>query len=302
MKSVVSYPDRGEGGRSSYRGNCSPRMIADLIDQFKVKEICDYMCGSGTTEDVARQKGIVSHCYDLNRGFDLLTMDIPERSEFTFWHPPYGDMIIYSGEQYSAEEVQRKYGFDPRNSDLSRIRDWDEFVKAMNYCMMKQYAALEKGGRIAVLMGDMKRKGKLYSMISDIVKPGTLENICIKMQHNCVSDSRTYSNQNFIPIVHEYVLICRKDSNLYVPVSMTYKKTVDIRDLSSATWKDVVYEVLQSFDGGVSLEEIYRKIDGHGKTKKNVHWREKVRQTLQMYPKLFKSDARGVWGLAVNAA
>ena len=36
--------------------------------------------------------------------------------------------------------------------------------------MIKQYASLEKGGRIAVLMGDMKRKGRLYSMLVDIVK------------------------------------------------------------------------------------------------------------------------------------
>lgn len=297
MKSVVSYPDRGTGGRSNYRGNCSPRLIEDLIDQFRVKEICDYMCGSGTTEDVAKQKGIISHCYDLNRGFDLLSMDIPERSEFTFWHPPYGDMIVYSGEQYSAEDVQRKYGFDPREADLSRIRDWDEFVKAMNYCLMKQFAALEKGGRIAVLMGDMKKKGRLYSMISDIAKPGTLENICIKMQHNCVSDSRTYSG-NFIPIVHEYLMICRKDSNLYYPVQMAFKRTVDVRDMICATWKDVVFEVVQDLGGEASLTDIYARVDGHRRTAKNPHWKEKVRQTLQLYPELFKSSTRGVWGLA----
>lgn len=297
MKSIVSYPDRGEGGKSSYRGNCSPRLISDLIDQFQVREISDYMCGSGTTEDVAKQKGIVSHCYDLNRGFDLVNMDIPERNKFVFWHPPYGDMIIYSGEQYSDKEVEAKYGFDPKKFDLSRIRDWDEFVKAMNYCMIKQYASLDPGGRIAVLMGDMKRKGRLYSMLCDIVKPGTIENIVIKAQHNCVSDGRSYAGK-FIPIVHEYLLICRKDEPLLIPLRMTVVRTADVRDLAAPTWKDVVAAVMNDTKGPISLDVLYGKIDGHKKTQKNSNWQAKVRQTLQLYPNVFKHDGRGLWSLA----
>lgn len=34
MLSVVSYPDRG---KSSYRGDCSPKLIHDLIDQFDLR-------------------------------------------------------------------------------------------------------------------------------------------------------------------------------------------------------------------------------------------------------------------------
>ena len=90
-------------------------------------------------------------------------MDIPQRSEFTFWHPPYWNIVKYADGQYSAKEIIQKYGFDPRENDLSKIQAWEDFVKMQNYCMMKQYAALERGGRIAVLMGDIKKKGKLYS-------------------------------------------------------------------------------------------------------------------------------------------
>lgn len=297
MQSVVSYPERGEGGRNSYRGNCSPKLILDLHEQFKFPEISDYMCGSGTTEDAAKQLGIASHCYDLNRGFDLLSMDIPERNQFIFFHPPYGDMIVYAGQQYSATEVQAKYGIDPLKSDLSQIKDWSQFVKAMNYCVMKQYASLEKGGRMAVLMGDMKRKGKLYSMLVDIAKPGTLENIVIKLQHNCVSDRNTYSG-NFIPIVHEYMMIVRKDEGLLVPVIVSKYETTDVRDLYSATWKDVVLETMRAIGVPCGLEEIYRKIDGHRKAKSNVNWQAKIRQTLQLYPQFFKHENRGVWALA----
>lgn len=59
LTSIVSYPERGEGGDNRYRGNCSPKLIEDLIGFFKPKEICDYMCGSGTTKAAADKVGIV---------------------------------------------------------------------------------------------------------------------------------------------------------------------------------------------------------------------------------------------------
>ena len=31
LTSIVSYPERGEGGSNRYRGNCSPRLVEDLI-------------------------------------------------------------------------------------------------------------------------------------------------------------------------------------------------------------------------------------------------------------------------------
>ena len=40
-------------------------------------------------------------------------------------------MIIYSDEQYKAQDVIDQYGFDPRVNDLSRAKDWDEFVRKM---------------------------------------------------------------------------------------------------------------------------------------------------------------------------
>lgn len=65
LTSIVSYPERGDGGDNRYRGNCSPKLIEDLIGFFKPKEICDYMCGSGTTKAAADKAGIRSRlCRD----------------------------------------------------------------------------------------------------------------------------------------------------------------------------------------------------------------------------------------------
>jgi len=302
LTTIVSYPERGEGGNNKYRGNCSPKLISDLINHFKVAEICDYMHGSGTTRDAANSAGIKSNVYDLHSGFDLVNSEIPERSEFTFWHPPYWNIIKYSGVMYSATEVQSKYGYDPKESDLSRIDSWDEFVKVMNHCMIKQFCALEKGGRMAVLVGDIKRMGKLYSMIFELVKPGTLEQHVIKAQHNCFSSNTSY-NGKFIPIVHEHLLLLRKDSPLQYQILKTLNYSIDIRDIKSATWKDIVADVMESFGNeAVELEQIYSKVAKSPKTKSNEHWKDKVRQTLQLHKNLFTSPQKGKWAKKLQAA
>ena len=202
---------------------------------------------------------------------------------------------------YSAAEVEKKYGYDPRQSDLSRIPTWEEFVKALNYCMMKQFCALEKGGHMAVLVGDIKKKGRLYSMICELEKPGTLENIIIKAQYNCFSENTQYSGK-FIPIIHEYLLLIRKDNPLIYEVLQTRRHETDIRDISGVTWRDIVADAMEDFHDAAELERIYQKVGEHSRTSTQPYWKEKVRQTLQYHKNLFTNPKRGVWVLVKYAS
>lgn len=111
-------------------------------------------------------------------------------------------------------------------------------------------------------------------MLSEIIKPGSLENIIIKAQHNCFSDKIQYSGK-FIPILHEYVMIVRKDSPLLVPIIMAKKAEVDIRDMPGATWRDVVAAVLEQCSEPVTLTFLYEKIEPHRKAQANKWWKEK---------------------------
>ncbi len=298
MKSVVSYEERGNYGNNRYRGNCSGRLIEDIIDQYKLESLSDYMVGGGTTEDVCRAKGISGTFLDLNRGYDMMTMDIPDRIQNCFWHPPYADIVVYSDKMYSAQAVIDKYGFDPRTNDLSRCKTWEEFVRAMNYCCLKQYSSLEKGGRMFILMGDIKKKGRLYSMLSEIVKPGTLEQIIIKMQHNCVSDRTFYNSTNYVPIIHEYLMVLRKDTALIYQIVLPTHTQMDIRDCRSATWRDVLCSILEEQQNGMRLEDLYRAVGGHKRCEGNSHWKEKIRQTLYIHPNLFTRSLDGFWRIA----
>lgn len=271
MRSIVKYNERGVGGNNKYRGNCSPKLITDLIEQFGIKHISDYMCGSGTTKDASDSLGIQSSVYDLNMGFDLLNDDIKERNEFVFWHPPYWDIIKYSGYQYGKE---------PHPSDISHIKDYNEFMKITNELLFKQYASIKTGGRMAILTADVKKEGRLYSMLLDMIKPGMIEQIVIKEQFNTWSERQSY-NGKFIPIVHEYLLILKRDTPYIQTLKVTSNIDFDIRDSKIATWKDVIVSVFEKHRRALSLSELYNELEHHKKAKSNQYYKAKIRQIVQ---------------------
>lgn len=59
------------------------------------------------------------------------------------------------------------------------------------------------------------------------------------------------------------------------------------------SWRAAVDQFMREKSGPVSLAEIYRAFAEHPKTKKNPHWREKLRQTLQRGD--FKRMAPGIY-------
>lgn len=302
---VLSFPERGPWGDSKYRGNCSGYIQAFLMWKYNVKKFAELFAGSGTGYDVAKDMGVSYVGADINPNpvrpgiltCNAITDDVPEEfygADMIFMHPPYGKEINipYAGSMFS----------DPTGElskfDLGQM-SWDEFMKELNLIVMKYYTAMDKGSRMSILMGDVRRNG-LHSMLNDIVKPGELEQIIIKTQHNTVSgrSGNTYGGfKTFVPLVHEYIIVLKKNGTFQIVYQFPKKITSDLRDLKKSTWKDIVYAVLSEHNK-MSLEDIYSQVNGHEKTKQNEHWKEKIRQTLQM-SNLFKSVERGVWCLAV---
>lgn len=300
---VLSFSDRGSWGCSNYRGNCSGWYQAFLIWKYKVKKFAELFSGSGTGYDVAKDMQVDYVGADLNPVpvrpgilcVNALTDEVPvafTNADFLFMHPPYGAeiRIPYAGSQYPDPTGELS------KSDLGQM-PWDLFIKSLNKVVMKYFSAMEGGSRMGILMGDIRHNGVLHSMLTDIVKPGELDQILIKMQHNTVSGNRTYSSRNFVPIVHEYILILKKTSPYILDFQIPMKKELDIRDSFSATWRDVVFAVMRKLGKSASLSNIYKEVEGHEKTRTNPHWKDKIRQVLQKYPD-FISESRGVWSLA----
>lgn len=119
-------------------------------------------------------------------------------------------------------------------------------------------------------------------------------------KYYCFSNQTQYSG-HFIPILHEYLLIIKKDASLVYPILMTEPVQKDIRDMNGATWRDVVAAVLETCQSPVSLAYIYEQVEPYTKARKNQWWKEKVRQTLQCSPQLFVNTGRGMWALNRSA-
>ena len=301
---LLNFPDRGPWGESKYRGNCSGWIHAFLINQYKVKRLGEVFAGSGTGSDVCRDMGVPYIGLDLNpnpKRPDILVGDaifgeVPEEfygRDMIFMHPPYSALINvpYADSMWKDADGTRK------DLDLGRM-SWKEFIVALNKTIMKFYLALPKGGRMSILMGDIKRQGRLYSMLSDIVKPGTLEQVLIKGQFNCVSDGRSYSNSSFVPITHEYLLVVKKDGVYLVPYSVPKQYEKDVRDAKSATWTDIVFAAMQAIGGKSDLERLYAEVASHERARSYTSdLKAKIRQTLQR-SRLFAPMERGVWALA----
>lgn len=290
MKSIISYPDRGKWGNSSYRGNCSGYVIKDLLEHFfpssQPKQFIEVFSGGGTGKDVANDLGIKNSVHlDLNNGWNALVDDIPYGSDFIFSHPPYWDIVRYQFQRNS---------YDP--DDLSNVMSYEEFIKKLDIVNAKIYQSLLNGGRHAFLIGDVRRKGKYYSIIKDMTWFGDLESHIIKTQHNCLSDNKQYARTDFIPIAHEHLLVFRKNQVWKVNIKRTFEQQFDLRQFKNITWRDLIQGAIEWLGGKAKLDDLYKVIEGSKKTLTNNHWKEKIRQTLQLHEN-FKSVKRGVWEL-----
>lgn len=292
LTSIMSYPNRGKWGDNKYRGNCSGYVIRDLLLHFQPKQFSEVFAGGGTGFDVARELGYTESVHlDLNPrwgGWNALTDEFPEGADFIFLHPPYHSIIKYSGIAYGT----------PHADDLSRCATYEEFIKKIDHVDAKAYASLRNGGRMAILVGDCRKNGEYFSIQKDMSFIGKLEAHIIKTQHNCFSDGASYANEalngGLIRIMHEHLLIFKKEHVWVVPVTITKKVEQDLRQSLKVTWRDLIQAAVEELGGTVTLEHLYRALESSAKARQNQHWKEKIRQTLQLHDE-FTNVSRGVW-------
>ncbi len=281
-----------KGGKSSWRGNHPPTLSKAVFEWLRPQMIADPMCGSGTTGDVAKEMGIPCWQGDLHQGFDLLKDEIPAHADLVWVHPPYHDMVIYSGQVWGAK---------PAENDLSRCTDYESFIRLLNQAHYNAYQALRPGGHLAVLVGDLKRKGVLYPIQRDMSWYGEPVQTIIKLQHNVWSNSQTYSG-NFVRIMHEYLVVSRKPkqaaSAWLVMVRKTEMHNVDQRKTVHLGWRGLVWTALQSLGGQAPLQEIYQSVQDQTKVRqaqaRGTDWQAIIRRVLQ---ESCTPVRRGVWAL-----
>ena len=304
LTSVVDYPVRGKYGDPRYRGNISGELFADLFDFCEPEHVMDAMAGGLTVGDVCREKGISFVGLDLRPnlpkhdeksyltipGFNLLKGDFPQSTKFMVLHIPYFDMVKYSVEMWN-NGIQHP-------DDLSCCSSYNEFLLKMSKGIMNAFGALRKGGRMVIVTADYRVKGKkqIYPIQRDLYIPGVCEQYMIKIQNNCKSNSISYSGK-FIPLVHEYVMIFRKDAAYVMPMRYVQIKEFDTRKYERQPWRAVVQSALEALGGESTLDRLYNEVKDHAKAKSNNNWQARVRAVLQEYKREFEAVSRGRWRL-----
>jgi hypothetical protein len=203
--SVISVPFRDKRfGRGEFRGNCDGTLFRELVLKYNPRRVADPMVGSGTTRDVVDHlnagEGFAIEFWggDLSNGFDLRTDPMPGTFDLVWVHPPYWDIIRFSD--------------DPR--DLSTCGDFVDFVRALEHCLTRCAGALAVGGRLAVLIGDVRKKGVYYSLVREVLNMmphlGQLRSVIVKVQHACRSNATFYPKLEDPRILHEYCVLFKR--------------------------------------------------------------------------------------------
>ncbi|WP_152184409.1 hypothetical protein [Sulfurimonas indica] len=295
MKSVMSFPNRGPWGKSNWRGNTSGHVIREIIEHFSPKLFVDACEGSGTSGDVCRDMGVEYAGLDLYKGQDFtkdfILDQLPRPADIVFTHPPYADMITYSGEVYGNEAIA---------GDTSRCQSPEEFISKSQVMLMNQREATREGGIYATLIGDHRGgtlgRGNFRSYQSDFIQmmpKDELLSVTIKLQHNCLSDNRQYSG-SFVPIMHEYLLLWKKKQKSLFEISFDMASEMTKR--VATTWRNAIRIVMMKLKEA-RLSDIYTEVEkvAANLVANNPNYKAKIRQTLQKH---FTNVERGVWAVA----
>ena len=281
--SILSYPERGHWGKSSYRGNCSGYVYRDLYRATNPSFVVDPCVGGGTSVEVAQEMGIEALGLDIHSGFNMLRDSILSNAgkpaDLCVSHFPYHDMIVYGGKVHGV--------VDP--DDLSLCESVEDFLEKSHVALLNQREATRPGGYYATLIGDLRRGGKYYSFQSDFIArmpADELKSVMIKAQHNCMSDAASYNgafSRGMPRIMHEYLLVWQRPESGTTMLVTLGKMAQKAQQRLFASWKAVVRHAMVQLGGKADLQSLYRAIQGcaSDRVEKNANWQAKVRQTLQ---------------------
>ena len=232
---VWTFPNRGNWATHTgdYRGNWSPFIPRNLIQKFTLPGdlVCDPMAGSGTTLVECRLLGRRSIGVDINLdalmvAMNRLDFELPdykgngvaqevkmyqgdarnldkihnETIDLVAAHPPYSDIISYSGTA----------------GDLSTL-ELEEFVSEVGKVAGECFRVLKPGKHCAILIGDT-RKHRHYvpihiGVLSRFLDAGfVLKEDIIKLQHNTLGERVQWTGHSydFYKIAHEHLYVLRK--------------------------------------------------------------------------------------------
>jgi len=130
---------------------------------------------------------------------DLTSSPLPERKfDLIFWHPPY-----WPGFRYSNHP-----------NDFSNAEGPEDYTQRMREGFTRLRELLAPLGHLVILIGDGRKNGVFYPIHSEIIGWVLLplDAILVKQgDHERRARHFRYGPTSFIPTLHEYVLIFKRE-------------------------------------------------------------------------------------------
>jgi len=158
--------------------------------------VIDPMCGERTIERVGRRLGYTVVSSDIAEGVDARELPFEDRTvNCVFTHPPYWRATKYTDDR----------------RDLSNAPTYEEYIGGLTECLHEFYRILKRGGRLILVIGDYREKGKLYPIHADAIIRAreigfTLKAIWV---HEVSATGTTRIGTEFM-MSHDYVLVFDK--------------------------------------------------------------------------------------------
>jgi hypothetical protein len=199
LTSLYHFNRAGEYGDRSYPGNCGGNLIKDLLRYFQPASVFDPMTGSGTCRDVCEELDIYCWSSDLHQNVDACDAARFPRNCFQFaWiHPPYWRQKLYTAD----------------SRDLSRAPTLEAFLERYRLLIANCAGSLERGGKLAILMGDYCDREDGFVPLTFHTKRLAFElglvQCCtdiVRFSHGASSSRKVYRS-SFIPGLHDLCMI-----------------------------------------------------------------------------------------------
>ncbi len=197
---ILRYSKPGDWILDQFMGSGTTLVEAKLLDRNAVGVDINPQSVSISETNLKFQCETKSKIFIKNGDATDLQFIKDGNIDFICTHPPYADIIKYS---------------KGISGDISLLCV-DKYLEEMSKVAAESYRLLKKGKMCAVMIGDVRKHGKViplgFRMMECFLSAGfSNKEIIIKEQHNCHS-TEYWENQNnsFLLLAHEYIFVFQK--------------------------------------------------------------------------------------------
>ncbi len=197
---ILRYSKQGDWILDQFMGSGTTLVEAKLLGRNAVGVDINPQSVSISETNLQFQSDSKSKIFTRNGNATDLYFIKDGHIDFICTHPPYANIIKYS------KEIE---------GDISLLKV-ELFIDEMKKVANEAYRVLKKGRMCAVMMGDVRKYGKViplgFRVMECFLMAGfSNKEIIIKEQHNCkATDYWGKQKNNFLLLAHEYIFVFEK--------------------------------------------------------------------------------------------